>query len=182
MKIKETVAVIAIGVLFALFIGLLVDAVYEEPKYENYCKESRYSSKPYYAEPLYNQSCKPIRDENMDKCYQDGGMPIFDYDQNNCQIYKECDFCNKYYQEAVKIYNRNIFFIIAPLAIIAMIVGLMIAMQYVGSGLILGGILLLIYSTARYFSDMSKLLRVIVIFIELAIVVFLTIKKLEKRK
>ena len=61
-----------------------------------------------------------------------------------------------------------------------MLVGLFLAYEVVGAGLMFSGIILLAYATIRYFSNMSKVVRVIVIFIELVMLIIVSIKKLKK--
>ena len=37
MEIKKVALTLGIAILFALFIVFLVDAIYQQPKYEDYC-------------------------------------------------------------------------------------------------------------------------------------------------
>ncbi len=184
MKAKEVAMTIALAVLGALFVGLLVDALYESPKYEDFCGRGRYpDAQPKYVDPSYicNYTATAQEREQIDTCYQDEGNPEFNYDEKGCQTsYKECNYCNKYFNEANNIYNRNVFYMIAPIGVIAIIVGLFLGYEVVGTGLMFSGILLVAYATMRYFSDMSKLMRVLVIFVELVLLILISIKKLKK--
>jgi len=184
MKAKEVAMTIALAILGALFVGLLVDALYESPKYEDFCGRGRYAEPtPKYVAPGYvcNYTSPPAERQQIDTCYQDEGNPEFNYDEKGCQTsYKECNYCNKYFNEANNIYNRNVFYIIAPIGVIAIIFGLFMAYEVVGTGLMFSGILLVAYATTRYFSEMSKLMRVLVIFIELVLLILISIKKLKK--
>ena len=40
MDVKKVAMILAITVLLPLFVGLFTDAVYQQPKYENYCNSS----------------------------------------------------------------------------------------------------------------------------------------------
>lgn len=179
MKVKEIAMFLAIGIMIALFIGLLVDAVYEEPEYHDYCK-GEFRPIP-FKEPAHVCNYSIEHNTNVQNCYDMEGNPEFDYDERGCEVFKSCNFCNKEFNEVRKIYNRNVFFIVSPIGAIALIAGLLWAFQVIGTGFMVGGILLLIYSTLRYFSDMSKVLRVIVIGIELAFLLWMAYKKLEKK-
>lgn len=177
MKVKEVAMVIALAILTALFVGLLVDAVYQEPKYEDFCRNN--FPKAFPERGQCNVSV--VNSEEVNKCYQDMGQPEFNYDKNGCETgFKSCNLCNKDFNTAQAKYNRNVFFIIAPIGIIAIIAGLFLNYEVVGSGFMFSGILLVAYATARYFSDMSKLFRVLVIFIELVLLIVISIKKLKK--
>ena len=68
--------------------------------------------------------------------------------------------------------------ITAPLGIIAIIFGLYFGIDFIGSGFMFGGIATLFYGTIRYFGEANKYLRVIIIFAELLIVVWIGYKKL----
>lgn len=186
MKVKEVAMVIALAILGALFVGLFVDAVYEKPEYEDFCGKGSFEGKyygPYPERANLNCTYQMTKDDrmNIDKCNEDGGSPEFNYDDNYCQTsFKECNYCQKEYNEANKIYNRNVFFIVVPIGVIAILAGLFLSFEVVGSGLMFSGILLVAYGTIRYFSNMSKIFRVVVIFIELVLLIFISIKKLKK--
>ena len=187
MKVKEVAMVIALAILGAAFVGLFVDAVYESPKYEDFCGTPTYRAEPYpkYIPPgqevVCNYTAMQSEVETINQCYADKGQPEFNYDGRGCQTsYKECNYCNKYFEEANNRYNRNLFFINAPIGLVGMLVGLFLAYEVVGAGLMFSGIILLAYATIRYFSNMSKVMRVIVIFIELVMLIIVSIKKLKK--
>ena len=182
MKVKETAMFLAIGIMFALFIGLLVDAIYEEPEYHDFCKDERpYPYKEFREPPAVCNYTREFNDK-VNECYSREGTPQFDFDEKGCQVFRECNFCNKEFNEARKIYNRNVFFVVSPIAAASIIVGLLWAFQVIGTGFMVGGILLLIYSTFRYFSDMSKVIRVIVILIELLFLIWIAYKKIERKR
>lgn len=91
------------------------------------------------------------------------------------------------YRNATNVYNRNVFIITIIAGIMPIIIGSVFippAVGSVGSGLMYGGILTIIYGTIGYFSDMGKLLRVIVIGIALAVLIWIGFKGLsyEKRR
>ena len=183
MKVKEVAMIVALALLSAFFIGLLVDALYVEPKYEDFCKLSeRYYPKPYPPTqecPGYNLT---VQERTLiDQCFDAKGMPDYNLDEKGCQTsFKECNYCQRDFDQALQKYNRNVFYIVTPLGLIAIILGLFIGLEVVGSGMMFGGILLMAYGTMRYFSNMSKLMRVVVIGIELVLLIIISIKKLRK--
>jgi len=183
MKAKEVAMVIALAILGALFVGLLVDAVYESPKYEDYCKTRYPEAHPKYVSPtvVCNYTAAPEEVDRVNKCYDEKGMPEFNFDQYGCQTgFKECNYCSKYFNDANNLYNRNVFYIVSVIGAIAILAGLYLRYDVVGTGMMFSGILLVAYGTARYFSEMSKIMRVVVIFIELALLIMVSIKKLKK--
>lgn len=180
MDAKRIAMVIAIVVLLPLFVGLFTDAVYQEPKYENYCNNTYYDyPKSIPATPV---NCSDTYDSpDVQKCYNEKGQPEFTYDANNCQQYKSCNYCGRDLNDAQQRYNRNIFFILLPLGLIIVILGIYFIVDYLGAGLMFAGLIVMFYATFRYFSDMSKMLRALVILIELLVIMWIGYKKIEKK-
>ena len=183
MKVKELLMSLAIAVMAALFIGLFFDAVYSAPEYEDFCGldgprafKERFEVPPETCENVYF-----VYEEEIDACQGEKGSPVFDYDEEGCQVYSDCNYCNKEFSDANEEYSRNLFFIISPIAIVLILIGLFYSFEVAASGFMFGGILLLIYSTARYFSDMSKFTRVLVVFIELVLLLWIAKKKMDKK-
>jgi len=185
MKVKEVAMVVALALLSAFFVGLLVDALYVEPTYDEFCKPSErpYPEKAY---PVNPPNCPPSNltaqeQQLILQCQDDKGTPDYYVNDQGCATgFKECNYCTRDFNTALATYNRNVFFIVTPLGLLAIIVGLFISLEVVGSGAMFGGILLMAYGTMRYFSDMSKLMRVVVIGIELLLLIIISIKKLRK--
>ena len=174
---------LAIAVMAALFVGLFFDAVYSAPEYDDFCEgnENRYLKDPLEMPPKDCDNVYFVYEEEINSCQKGEGSPVFDYNEEGCQTYSSCNYCNKEYSEANEVYNRNLFFIISPIAIILILFGLFYTFEVIASGFMFGGILLLIYSTVRYFSDMSKFMRVLVVFIELILLLWITKKKMDKK-
>ena len=54
--------------------------------------------------------------------------------------------------------------------------------EWVGSGFLLGGILTILVGTVRYFGDMGRYARPIIILVELVLVIYLAYRKLGDKK
>ncbi len=178
--IKKIALTIAVGILLALFIGFLIDAVYSSPKYEDFCKSYNY---PIAKEQIVNPSCKnltaTIADERDCSVNQKGYIQ-YNYSLEGCVSSYYCETCNVKFDDSNKVYSRNLFFILAPISIALIIIGMFLSLESIGSGFIFGGILTLIYATIRVFGDLSKVMRVILLGIELILVLWLGYKKIEK--
>ena len=75
------------------------------------------------------------------------------------------------------------FFIIATIsAVLAIILGFFIEVESVSTGLILGGLILLIYSSARYWWFASSKARVIILAVALCLLVGIGYKMFGKKK
>jgi uncharacterized protein (DUF983 family) len=178
MDAKRVAMVIGITVLLPLFLGLFVDAVYQEPTYDKYCGYNNY--RPYPAKVDQNCTYQPVPAENQ--CSRDGGMPVYNYTEKGCQVYDTCDFCNKQFNDAQQEYNRNIFFILLPVGLIIVILGIYLMIDYLGAGLMFAGLITMFYATIRYFSDMSKVLRALVVLAELLIIMWIGYKKIGSKE
>ncbi len=177
MDVKKIAMILAITVLLPLFVGLFTDAVYKEPTYEDYCNNS-FNNYPDKAIPITPVNCTQNYGAQMDKCYRDGGSPEFNYTDTGCQEYSSCNYCGKYLNDDQQKYNRNIFFILLPIGLIIVVLGLYLLVDYLGAGLMFAGLIIMFYATMRYFSDMSKILRALVILIELLVIMWIGYKKI----
>ncbi|MFA5797125.1 MAG: hypothetical protein WC916_03770 [Candidatus Woesearchaeota archaeon] len=175
MDLKKLAMVIGIAALLPLFIGLFMDAVYTEPRYDKYCNESMYA---YPAKIGTNCTYQP--NPLQDQCYRDQGSARMKFDANGCETFDKCDYCSKDYSNAQQMYNRNLFFILMPVGLIIVILGIYLLVDYIGAGLMFAGLITMFYATIRYFTDMSKLLRAIVILIELLIIMWIGYKKIGR--
>ncbi|MGV8140830.1 MAG: hypothetical protein ACP5NW_00140 [Candidatus Woesearchaeota archaeon] len=180
MDIKKVAMILSITVLLPLFVGLFTDAVYQEPEYENYCNNTYYDyPKTIPATPV---NCTDVyMTPEVQKCNNEKGMPEFKYDENNCQEFRSCNYCNLAFDEARQKYNRNIFFVLLPLGLIIVILGIYLTVDYLGAGLMFAGLIVMFYATMRYFSDMSKILRALVILVELLVIMWIGYKKIEHK-
>ncbi len=180
MGLKEVSLTFGIAVLFALLVGFTIDAFYEVPKYENHCPEI-FHPKPF---PLYPDRAAPVNCTQIDEtfainCTREGGDVRYDYTQEGCPVLAGCDLCRASFDDANKRYNTNLLWITAVIGLIAILAGMYAPIYYdpIASGAIFGGILTLIYGTMRAFGNLSKIARVIILAVELALLVWLGIRK-----
>ena len=177
--LRQIAVAAAVAVLSAVFVIVLIDAVYEEPQYSDYCKDDfgpRAKPVPVTVEP----KCNYQYGEGYNQCTRDGGIARFNYNESGCPVFDKCDFCNKDYDAARGVYARNVFVIAGVTGVIAIFAGTLWKIEFLASGLMFGGLILLFYATARYFHDADKLLRVVIIFVELLLVLWIGYKKLYK--
>jgi hypothetical protein len=184
MDAKKLAIVLGIAALLPLFLALFMEAVYPTPEYNDYCNDSYYMSKPMPAVQKVNCTEFYSTPESID-CSNQGGNPQTKYDENGCMVFDTCDFCNKQYNDATKTYNDEsliIFIILAILGLIAVIIGIYLPIDYIGAGLMFGGMITMFYATIRYFGSLSKILRALVIFVELLIIMWIAYKKIGDGK
>jgi hypothetical protein len=180
MKLKKIMLSLGVGILSALFIGFLIEAVYPSPDYYDYCKRQFDIPQPQVKnQELCNYTIDPVF---RTKCVDDQGMIEREYDANGCVVKETCNYCEKEFKETSEKYNRNLFYITAPIGLLLILLGLYLpsSIDAIAGGILLGGILTMIQITVRIFGDLGRWPRVILLGLELFIVVWIGIKKVHE--
>ncbi len=182
MEIKKLALTLGIAVLFTLFIVFLVEAIYESPKYENYCDQGYYAY-PHAITPAANCTSE-YNGTLVNNCIKEGAEVRYNFDEKGCEVDPYCEYCSKDFNEASSRYNKNIFYISAIVGIIAILAGLYLPrnIDAISSGLMFGGILVLLQGTVRVFGTLGKWSRVIVLGIELILLIWIGYKKVRDKK
>lgn len=166
--------IVGIMIVVNLFITYLVDVIYPAPEFTDFCPEQQVN--------------RAIETEAA--CLEIGGQWNENIEAKNItpQItvpvpagYCDATYtCGKQYEETMKVYNRNVFvvFIIAGILLLIGSVFLKGA-EAVSFGLSFGGVLALIIGSVRYWSDMDDILRVILLGIALAGLIYVAWKKFK---
>jgi len=176
---------ILIGIFIAIMVitlfNLVVEYVYEPPEYEDFCKGSE-SMGPYpikygAVEGCGNCTFSKSLQEQTDKCYQERGIPVYEYDNKGCtKALKECNMCNKNFEDAMKSYNRNTFFVFAAIGFALIVAGLFISVLLIQIITLPAGAVLVIEAAARNFDD--KLFVIITFTLLIIAAIYLALKKL----
>jgi hypothetical protein len=178
-KIVKWVTMFAIVVVLNLFFNYTINLLYHAPEYNDFCPSE-----------LYNKAYV-----DKDSCLSDGGQwtetvnpPDFNANTKVAtpvtpSITGYCNptfTCQKDYDEAQKLYNRNVFVILFVLGVLSIVVGAFTTnIQVISLGLSFGGILSIVIGSIRYWSNMQDWLRVIVLALALVVLIWIGIKKLK---
>jgi uncharacterized protein YqhQ len=107
-------------------------------------------------------------------CYNQRGIPRYEYDENGCEKSLTCDFCSLDYEEANKNYSKNLFLISLIIGIIVISVSVIfIKVSAVSGGLMLGSLFFIIFGTAGYWEFMEDVLRFVILGLALFILIWL---------
>jgi len=163
---------IAMVIVVNLFFHYVIATFYTEPKFETYC-------------PMQN-----IVLNDAVSCVNNGGQWT-----NNQLAPKQvteavksgeplgwCDVnftCNKNYTEAHSIYNRNVFIILIVLSLVVLALGVFLPIEVLSLGFSWSGVLSLIIASAQYWSDANNWMRLVILALALAILIWLAIKKFQ---
>lgn len=179
MNVKNLVLGIGIFVVFMLMLGYGIEAFYPSPKYDNFCKPGLNGIYPVKAYD-YGMNCTFNRQvqEKADLCFQASGMPIYEYDDNGCNIaVKECDYCQKNFDDANKNYSKVLFIISLIVGLITLFVGYRyLSVEPVGSALMASGVGAIFYGSVRNWDNLSDILRFILLVIALVFLIWIAMR------
>ena len=190
IDLRRVAIIFVIAVLYAILVNAVINAFYQSPRYEDFCKSRFYPEKPYPA-AVERKDCPKYKEpsqEELDKCSQENGYPEYKYDAYGCPVeYKGCNFCQRDFDNANQKYSFNYFIISSILALIAIAIGLLLPEtnslnQWIATGFMLGGLITLFFGTFRYYEYLGRYIKPIIILAELLIVIFLAYKKLKDIK
>ncbi|MAG15704.1 hypothetical protein CMO88_01440 [Candidatus Woesearchaeota archaeon] len=176
-KIKKWVIAVAIAIVFNLFVNYGVATFYPGPEYSDYCDEFQ------RAQPLKiaAQECEAIEasEELQNECTKDVGHVAYKYDSRGCATEAYCETCNVEYDAVRKVHDGNVFAALLIVAVAALAAGIMIKVEAVSTGFLLGGILGLIIASMRYWEHLQNIYRFILLGIALAVLIWLGYKKVK---
>jgi uncharacterized protein (DUF983 family) len=184
-KIKKIAVIIVIAILFSMFCFSLVDVAMERPDYSDFCSEKSIPLRPVEKSLECPNFSEPSESEE-DDCYDRDGFIEYSYDEKGCPKSFECNTCRASYEGAGKGYRLTAFIITSILGIIAIVVGMYVrskneVVEWVMSGIIIGGIATIFIGTMQYFQDMGRFVKPIVLLVEMAIIIWVAVKTFKKK-
>lgn len=180
INVKNIVLGIGIIVVFGLALWQGIEAFYASPQYEDFCNSAKYAGPIVYAKEQCNFSTGLEREQQ--NCYTNRGQPVFEYNGNGCPIsLKECDMCNKEFENAQDKHSKAVFIISIIVGIIALIVGYgILSIEPVGSALMGGGVWAIFWGTAINWRNLGSLWRFGLLFLALVLLIWIAVR-LNKR-
>ena len=108
------------------------------------------------------------------------------FDGNGCPASYECSFCQKEYDAAQQQHTATIFYVAVGLGLLFVIIGFLLPLgsvhEWVGLGLIIGGVIGMFIGTVSYWNDLSRWMRPVVISLELAVLLVIVYKRMSDTK
>lgn len=164
--------ILGIAIVTNLFITYAVRVIYHEKEYTDFCPEKQ------VVEPITTkETCLAVGGQWMEPSITE---PVPEGVLKPMAYCNENFTCQKEYEEWMSLYNRNFFivFVISGLLLLGASVFISGA-EAVSLGLSFAGVLALVIGSVRYWSDMNDLLRVVILGIALATLIFLAWKKFK---
>jgi hypothetical protein len=167
---------IGIIIVLNLFFHFATRLVYKIPEYEDFCQSKQVE----------------IRPDTEESCVAEGGAwitPAKEYYEEapmTPPIGAEkayCDptyTCRQEFEDVRDVYQRNVFVVMVVLGLVSLILGFALAAnEAISLGLSYGGILSFIIASIQYWSAMDDYLRVIILALALAILIYLGYRKFK---
>ena len=182
MNVKNLVLGVGIFIVFMFLLHNGIRAFYPYPDYKDFCNNSIIDY-PYKMFPT-NCTYTPILQQQEQNCYQNEGQPVYQYDNNGCNIaVKECDYCQKYFNDATNAHNKTVFIIAIIIGMIALILGFAILyVEPVGSSLMASGIGAIVYGTIINWVNLGYMGRFILLLVSLVLLIVIAWKLNTKSK
>ena len=130
-----------------------------------------YAVKTFSPAPIWEDYQIPHYYERHQKASQE--------EQTNLE--EQQDEMNKKRRQHEKHFQKRLFFVTTPLGITAIILGSLIAVQAVGSGLMFGGIFCLIDGYVNYWSELPDSMRFVSLLAALVVLLVIGFKKFNER-
>ena len=151
--VKKYGIIAIIAILFTAFSFSIIEVVIEAPEYEDYCE--------IVLEPVE----EPTSEE----------------------VLKRDKYCRDGFDEAQEHYRMIGFIITGILGLAAILVGIyskskVAVVEWIYSGLIIGGIITIFFGTVSYFDDMHRYVRPLILLVEMALIIFVAVKTYSKKK
>lgn len=168
--------IIGIAIVVNLFITYLVDVIYHTPEFTTFCPE-RQVNRAIESEA----ACLEVGGQWNENVNMKGGEVPQAVTIPLASSYCDVNYtCSKQFEDAMKVYNRNVFVVFVTLGILLLIGSAYLAgSEAVSLGLSFGGVLALVIGSTRYWSDMNDILRVIVLGIALMGLIFVAWKQFK---
>ena len=186
VDIRKIIIIFVVAILFSVLVFDVIEAAYPRPNYDDFCRFKG----PSRAEPIglvkYTSGCSVLEvpKEEQTTCEDTKGYIEFQYDSNGCPTSYECNTCSNEWDIANQNYSQYVFYISAVLALIAIFVGMYLPAkenslnEWVGTGFMLGGVFALFFGTIQSFHFLDRIMRPIIISLELALIIFMAYKKM----
>ncbi len=188
VDVRKIIIIFVIGILFSVLVFSVIEAVYPEPEYEDFCKDRRYME--YEPVKIAPTDCGElyVPAEEKKECLDKDGYIDYELNSVGCPISYSCNTCQKEYDDAREGFYKVVFYVSALLALVAIFIAMYLPAgknqlnEWIGTGFMLGGTFALFFGTMQSFSYLDRIVRPIVIFLELVLVIYVTYKKIGNLK
>ena len=179
-KLKKIGIIIIMAILFTTFSFSIVDMVIEQPNYDDFCAIDAKPVRPGQKDLTCPSFKEPTKSER-DACNAKKGFMEYEYDENGCPLLSDCNTCSGEYETAGKTHRLIGFIITGIIGVLAIIAGMYLTakneiVEWVYSGILIGGIANIFFGTVIYFRDMGRFVKPFILLIEMALIIWVAIR------
>jgi len=168
MSIKNFVLTVSIAIVFALFVGYGVYLIFPSPDYSDYCDVSARIPKAVVENVDENIISENVAEKMIEPL-------VFNE--------TEMEECTERFDNARKVSDSWSALILGLIGLISIIIGISISkFEGVGSGILGGGVLTIIYATGRFWEHMNEIVRFLFLGIVLYVLIWAGIKVGKREK
>ena len=193
-RLRKTILGIAIAILLVFFLGYAVNTLYKPPKYQDYCTDVARMM------PDNQDSCEaaggtwnavespkavPLTENmNCEKISEEGDAITLSCQVSSVDSYTGyCDYyskCQDAYDARRESHGRVSFTILVILGLLSVVAGAFaLKVEAVGSGIMGGGVLTLIYGTIRFWGSIEDYVRLAILGIALGVLIWLGYRRFK---
>lgn len=184
MDFKRIALVSAIAVFLAVFVISGIDLFVQRPDYSDFCKSTErfFYPKSLPEDAIANCTALSELPGDYEKvCGEKKGYVAFRYDSNGCATEKYCNTCDAEFQDKMKEINLFSYVFSVVLGSVAVVLGVFLpgAIESIASGILYGGMLILVFGTFEYGDLSNKYFRFFAIGFNLLLIIWATWRKIE---
>ena len=173
-KVLKWALIIGIVIVLNLFFNYAISLFYKAPDYNSYFPQQQ------VIEPITTkEACLAVGGQwNENGAYQNVAPAPAPKTVPVMQGFCNQDFTKQQqFNEIQKAYERNVFLMLVVLGVISFIVGAFLVNEILTLGLSWGGALSFLIASVRYWSTADNLIKVLILAIALAVLIWLAVKK-----
>ena len=179
-KVKKIGIIVIMAILFTTFSFSIIDMIVEQPEYNDFCFEEMKPFRPEQRD-LECPNFKEASSDEMALCNSGEGYIEYEYDEQGCPISYECNTCRAEYESAGKTHRLIGFIVMGIIGIVAVIAGMYLTakneiVEWVYSGILIGGIANIFFGTVIYFRDMGRFVKPFILLIEMGLIIWVAIR------
>ncbi len=172
--------IIGIVIVLNLFYNYTLSLVFSAPEYNTFCAQKQINISP----------------DTQEKCVAEGGawtqypsgtnpklinQPVLIDQSSTATPVGYCDqtfSCNQKYQDASKVYDRNVFITLVVLGVITFVASLFfVGFELLSIALSIGAVLDFVIASIRYWARADDLIKVLILGVALAVLIWVAVKK-----
>lgn len=163
-KVKKWFLAIGIALIFTMFINYGIATFFDRPDYEDFCKIDE-------PRKIYEAEADCVENNGQWSEYVRSPVP-------DTKGFCDQDFkCRQQYDEARDNFESKAVIVTVIAGVTGLILGIVLTLESVSAGFLLGGILNLLVATIRYWDKFANIARFLLLGLVLAVLIWVAYKK-----